>query len=618
MSTISGGITKAPSGGLPAGLLACQACRMSKVKCDIPEDPDVPCSRCTRLGLKCFQPPAAKRGRPPGKRDTSRVDASRVVPAVRKLLNMPAGPAAAGVVTVPGVPVVRATASVVGGQHAAAASLMGPPAAQTLPQRLSLHVATPVAGALDAHDPALVPVVGVSREQSASLSSGAGQGRCDTTVSNSGAHGCSSPCAGADHGKCEDALHTQMMTEFASLMMHDKATSPHNAHRDAQLMLVRQWVLIAQRDGSCERLGMALLTAHRLGLRTDEVMVTPSNSSDTEAAMTLADVPEYIKEFQDGPHMCMLRHMCDGLIRLQPNRAMVNTLSAGREDLVQLPNPPTTLDSVVKAMQYMASVPFVGDFVRCLPISEMTVLVTSMFKQLCAEGGTVDASVPRHSSALGKSAFTVNYHGRILGPFRLQGRLVVKDGGRISWSSVRFIACEAVAGEVIHCPGPRTGMTIGDLVPRGPTPFDQSLPSGPQSAPAAPGFAPGSGGVSPAGPGPEAGSLSGGSGSTAGAHTPPQEDEPMPVVEPVVAGYMPFLAGLGAVTPSMHRGGGAPAPGEGADAYVDDLEQLIHDGMFDDDLLDNLLDAVGHKSSSGSEGTASSAAEPASAIAGAQ
>jgi len=41
-----------------------QACRASKVKCDVERQPSGVCGRCCRLGLQCLQPPPAKRGRP--------------------------------------------------------------------------------------------------------------------------------------------------------------------------------------------------------------------------------------------------------------------------------------------------------------------------------------------------------------------------------------------------------------------------------------------------------------------------------------------------------------------------------------------------------------------------
>ncbi|KAG8459416.1 hypothetical protein KFE25_013052 [Diacronema lutheri] len=45
-------------------MIACQACRASKVKCDVALRTAAPCSRCERLCLSCAQPPPAKRGRP--------------------------------------------------------------------------------------------------------------------------------------------------------------------------------------------------------------------------------------------------------------------------------------------------------------------------------------------------------------------------------------------------------------------------------------------------------------------------------------------------------------------------------------------------------------------------
>ena len=53
------------------GKLSCKACRLSKVKCEVPI-PGKPCRRCDRLGLECIDDDRAK-GRPRNQRDISRL-----------------------------------------------------------------------------------------------------------------------------------------------------------------------------------------------------------------------------------------------------------------------------------------------------------------------------------------------------------------------------------------------------------------------------------------------------------------------------------------------------------------------------------------------------------------
>lgn len=66
---------------MPPAKLACQGCRLSKVKCDLEHRDTGVCSRCARLGLRCLPTGPSKRGRPHTARDISRLG-----PKVRQLL----------------------------------------------------------------------------------------------------------------------------------------------------------------------------------------------------------------------------------------------------------------------------------------------------------------------------------------------------------------------------------------------------------------------------------------------------------------------------------------------------------------------------------------------------
>ena len=59
---------------------SCTACRMSKIKCVMPEEDGLDCVRCRRLGLKCVFT-ESKRGRQCVSRDKARLG-----PSVRALL----------------------------------------------------------------------------------------------------------------------------------------------------------------------------------------------------------------------------------------------------------------------------------------------------------------------------------------------------------------------------------------------------------------------------------------------------------------------------------------------------------------------------------------------------
>lgn len=66
----------------------CTNCRNSRVRCDR----NLPCSRCTRLGVACYPPPTIKRGRPPtihaGRPQAFQRCGAQAVPATKAALNM--------------------------------------------------------------------------------------------------------------------------------------------------------------------------------------------------------------------------------------------------------------------------------------------------------------------------------------------------------------------------------------------------------------------------------------------------------------------------------------------------------------------------------------------------
>jgi hypothetical protein len=102
------------------------------------------------------------------------------------------------------------------------------------------------------------------------------------------------------------------------------------ATREGQAALIRHWLLIGVRSGSCALLGNVLILASKCGLRLDDVAMQIDRSLKPSALQ----LPPFIDEWLHAPgRMCCVRAQVEGVVEWWPNEAFA--AAVGGEDFLR-------------------------------------------------------------------------------------------------------------------------------------------------------------------------------------------------------------------------------------------------------------------------------------------
>ena len=94
--------------------------------------------------------------------------------------------------------------------------------------------------------------------------------------------------------------------------------------REGQVALLRHWLLVGLRSGSCGLLGNVLILAHSCNIALDTVSLKLDGGGLPSRPEPL---PLYLREWMDQPHrLCCCRSQVQGTVSWQPNSAFVRAV----------------------------------------------------------------------------------------------------------------------------------------------------------------------------------------------------------------------------------------------------------------------------------------------------
>ena len=92
--------------------------------------------------------------------------------------------------------------------------------------------------------------------------------------------------------------------------------------REGQVALLRHWLLVGVRSGSCGLLGNVLILAHACAISLDTVSLQLDSRPQEPPPP-----PPFVREWMDQPHrFCCCRSQVQGTVSWQPNDAFVHAV----------------------------------------------------------------------------------------------------------------------------------------------------------------------------------------------------------------------------------------------------------------------------------------------------